>query len=197
MDYETIDAFCAASGAASICLRDESKMIFLMGIGSIGHDRASTIAVLRKKIEEIGTRQLIVFGSSGGSYSAVTYGVELGATRIICLGAQTSIHHFLEAGGDPRARMMIQRIKDQFDPSLLDLRRLWQTLPHPPHLDLYYGELNQNDAKHAHHLDKLENVALHPLVGVKSHNVILFMVRMGMLPKLFEIGAVNPQTQQD
>lgn len=192
LDCEAMDSFCAASGAATIFLRDETKMIFLMGIRSLAKGRAATVEALRDRLEAIGTRELIVFGSSGGSYSSVTYGLELGAARIIGLGAQTSIHHFLKPGGDPRVKLLIERIKEHFDPDLLDLKKVWQTFSEPPRLDLYFGAENRDDAAHANHMAGLDNVFLQPFPGLRRHDVLNSMVKSGMLAKFFEPGTISP-----
>lgn len=181
LDLDAMDAFCAASGAAAVYLRDFTRMAFLGGIRSLGHGRSATVKALRQKLADLGTRELVVIGVSAGTFSSVTYGVELGASRIAGLGAQTSIHHFLKAGGDPRARLMIERIKDQFDPAMLDLKILWGGLSKPPRLDLYFGELHANDAAHANHMAGLENVFLHPLAGLKQHNLIIPLMKTGAL----------------
>ena len=178
-DFEVLDAFAAQSGAATVFLRDHSFRLFIGGIKSLADDRAGTIDALRAKLEELKTERLFVVGLSSGGFSAMSYGRELGAEKLLGLSIATSIGRFLR-GEDRRARMLIARLNRSFKPEELDLNQVLPGIENKAPIDLYYGEENATDTGHSSDIGELEGVTLHPMPGHARHQVLPHLVRDGV-----------------
>ncbi|GGL78939.1 hypothetical protein GCM10011392_36780 [Wenxinia marina] len=180
-DHEIIDAVAAATGAATILLRDYTYRLFIGGVAELGPDRASTIAALREKLAELKTERLIVVGTSAGAYSAVSYGRELGAAETHGLGTPTSIGRFL-TGGDTRVKALIRKLSRSFPPEDLDLREVLPRIGGPATpIHLWFAANRATDRDHARDLAGLPGVELHPLEGQSEHQLLPRVIADGRL----------------
>ncbi|TFL17088.1 tetratricopeptide repeat protein [Jannaschia formosa] len=179
-----VDAFCAATGAASLFLRDHSYRLFIGGVGSLAPDRAGTIEALRHELVALNTERLIVVGQSSG-FSALNYGRELGAAAIYGLSIPSSIDRFL-TGPDSRARALIGKLRRSFPPEDLDLRIMLSALPSRAPIELHYGADRDTDRGHAEDLEGLEGVTLHPMEGHNAHQVMPQLIADGRFQRWLE-----------
>ncbi|PWJ12921.1 tetratricopeptide repeat protein [Jannaschia seohaensis] len=180
-----VDAFCAATGAASLFLRDHSYRLFIGGVGSLAPDREGTIEALRHELVALKTERLIVVGQSSGGFSALRYGRELGAAEIYGFGIPSSIERFL-TGPDSRARALIGKLRRTFPPEDLDLRTILPQIPSRAPIELYYGEDRDTDRGHAEDLEGMEGVTLHPQAGFNAHQVMPRLIADGRFQRWLE-----------
>jgi len=180
-----VDAFCAATGAASLFLRDHSYRLFIGGVGSLAPDRAGTIKALRHELLALNTTRLIVVGQSSGGFSALSYGRELGAAAIYGFSIPSSIERFL-TGPDSRARALIGKLRRTFPPEDLDLRSILPALPLRTPIELHYGADRDTDRGHAEDLEAMEGVSLHPMEGHNAHQVMPQLIADGRFQRWLE-----------
>jgi len=154
-----------------IYMRDHDRLGFLDGIKEMGGSYESTIEGLRELKTLMGIDRLMIIGLSTGGFTAVLYGLELGAERVAGYGAPTA---FTEAfvANDQRSRNVAARLRKQFPDRPHDLRPLLENHPNPPKVDLHYGELMLHDRRHAEHLSGLPSVEFHPLANYAGHPVM-------------------------
>ena len=116
----------------------------------------------------------------GGGYAAVRYGVDLGAERVIGIGAPTTLERdFIWRMGAGRA--VINRLERYIPEMMVDLRPFLENNSGAPRLDLYFGEDMGRDRAYAERLIDLPNVYLHPISGFPGHDVSAQLLRSGQL----------------
>lgn len=181
-DVALTDCFVAQAGATSVFLRDYQRRFFLLGVESLGADMDSTLASLRIRLAELGTRRLICIGSSAGGYGAMIYGLALGAERIVCLAAPTCMtEEFAREHGDTRGPMVRRKILEIPDPFGHDLRNRLVRAHVPQGVWMYFGAQSPIDRAHAEHLADLPDVVLKPLENFDRHNLVVPLILRGEL----------------
>ena len=94
-------------GAHIVYIRDHKKRFYVMGVSSLGHDYATSIAALRRIIDQLGARSVHCMGESAGVYGALQMGLDLGAQSVLCLAGPTELTRLSTqkgcAGKRPRA----------------------------------------------------------------------------------------------
>ncbi|MDO5604783.1 MAG: tetratricopeptide repeat protein [Paracoccus sp. (in: a-proteobacteria)] len=186
LDYPAFDAYLAAEGMGAVYLRDFSRRLFLCGVGTLGADFDTTIAALRARLAAMGTQHLVVLGSSAGGFAAVTYGLALGARRIVVCSGPTGITpELLAEMGDGRGKIVARRIQAALPPEKLDLRPMLRA--NPTDTLMFFGAGSVIDRRHAARLDGLPGVRLLPQEGVDGHDIMGHLLRSGAL-----IDALSP-----
>src|SRR5690606_34892337 len=66
-----------------IYMRDYNFSLYLSGVRSIGNMEES-VARIKQDIEKLGTKRLVLMGSSGGVFGALNYGQKLKADLVLC-----------------------------------------------------------------------------------------------------------------
>jgi len=164
------DRLLASAGYQSIFLRDRSRCGFACGIGSLAPTARDTIDILRERIASPDREELLVIGASGGGFSSLHYGIELGADRIIVFsGGTVCLPEDLEAVGDFRVPVIARRTRKRAGPR--DFVRPVREAP--PDILLHYPSDMAADAGHAHHLAGSPGVRLHAWPDARRHNIML------------------------
>ncbi len=78
-------------GAHIVYLRDRKNQFYVMGVSSLGHDYATSIAALRRLIDQLGARSVHCMGELAGVYGALQMGLDLGAQSVLCLSGPTEL----------------------------------------------------------------------------------------------------------
>ncbi|MGR3540301.1 MAG: tetratricopeptide repeat protein [Hasllibacter sp.] len=182
---QVVDAFAAAAGAATLVLRDYSYRLFIGGVPSMAPDRAGTVMALRNELMALRTKRLLVVGVSSGACSAITYGRELNAARILGLGAPSSVGRFMR-GEDRRARMLIAKLARSFPPTELDVATKLEEVGGDAPVELYYGDRNEADTGHAEELSEIPGTTLRPIEGLIHHQVLPEMILQGAFQRWLE-----------
>lgn len=167
------------AGTGLVFLQDFSRLFFLGGIASLGADVEETIAALRAMLPA-SVGELLGLGFSGGGYSALLYGLELGVTRYLLFSAPTD-------GGEEAMRHpesmapRYQRIRSVSTRHLVNLHDRVAARPDRPRIDLWFGADSPWDRCNAERMADLANVHLHPIQNCNTHDLLGFMQADGSL----------------
>ena len=113
-------------------------------------------------------------GPSAGGIGALSYGHAVGAERIICFSAPTTIETgFMNRIGDRRARAVLYRLKKFVPADRMEMRVLLDRLKYNGQIDMIYGADNQIDRSHSEQMDGYSSVTLYPVKGYDKHPSIL------------------------
>jgi hypothetical protein len=161
------------TGCPILYLKDKSKSVFLEGIGD-----APSVADLTGRIRETMTRlnccRTLVLGSSSGSFAALHYAHDIGASHLICLAGPTCIEPDDQRPPIQRLRQILERLNldaDAVDPRLKDSGC---------RVRYYYGEANARDSSYARHLAASGFAETIALGGHENHVVLDALCAMGI-----------------
>jgi hypothetical protein len=161
--------------ASLIYLNDPKNLAYLQGIQSLGPDRETTLAGLQEIIGSLGARRILCYGDSAGGFSALHYGVDLGAEAVLGTGAITNVA--LEFNAKLRQVRRIMPLHRHFPGLSVDLRERFAAVRQPPRTLLVYAENNWDDRLHAWHLSNLSCVTLRKVPNYAKHNVTLELIQ--------------------
>jgi hypothetical protein len=163
--------------ATLIYLRDFQRCSFLRGLLSFEMNRDRTIAELRRIIDRLEARRIVCYGTSGGVFAALHYGLDLGAEAVLCMAGITNRTPEFNAYTPHEDRMIdLQR---EMHNVTLDLRLLYMRASRPPRVHIIYGEDCWIDRIHAEHMSALPCATLQPIKNFGGHDVTLELIKRG------------------
>ncbi len=165
-----------------IYLRDLKSLGYLNGVEPLGQDLAGTLAGLRRRIAELGTRRTVCYGPSFGGYGALRYGLELGVGAVVLMSGLINMEAAFNEG--LHYTRTARRMQAAFPEEILDLRELYLASPKPPVVFAAYAEHNWDDRIHAEHLIGLDGVVPIQAPGAKTHNTTMELMRTGRFDDL-------------
>jgi hypothetical protein len=182
----------ASLGGTVVYLRDYARMFFIDGIASIPGGYVETLAELRRRLAEMGIRRIFCYGNSAGVFSALRFGLDLGAEAVLAFsGPSNLMPAFIQENSlsVDYGMLLLDRLSEA-----IDLRPAFLRAQPPPRLRFYYGEDNDNDRHQAENLAGLPTVSLHPLNGYGDHNAIREVVMRGQFKEALHwlVGKVEP-----
>jgi hypothetical protein len=165
-----------------IYLRDFNFCLYLAGVRSIGNMEES-VARIRQDLDALGTKRVIVAGSSAGVFGALNYGYRLKADQVLCFAGPTSLNAGkLEASERP-SYIRIQEMIDEGVIEEPDMRTAYQESG--IRVRYFYGAEYEFDQVQVQTLEGLPNVTIEPLVDWPRHIVIAEMARRNLLKGVF------------
>lgn len=168
-----------------LTLSDPQRMFLMGGFASIG-DYPATIAWLRGIIAAWGVTRVYCVGFSAGGYPAIRYGLDLGATRVICFAGPTDLSD-KTMSKDERATALIARTRRYLPHMAIDLRPLIEAQGDgAPEIVCYYGAAMPLDVMHAENIAGLPTVSLRPIPGLQGHNVMTHLKDQGELKAVLD-----------
>ncbi|MFN3293243.1 MAG: hypothetical protein ACK4S2_01815 [Gemmobacter sp.] len=165
---EWVDAFCAAQNHSAIYLRDPEMTLFQGGVPSLVPDLGGGLEALRDRSHRLETRRVICRCTSGGGFGAIRYGLGLGAAHVLCASPPTGLLA-AERVGDPRAKLLVQRMEAQFGRDALDLAQDFGASAGATQRTIWFGADARENAAHARHVEGLPGVSLVPVPGYAGH----------------------------
>ena len=179
-----------------VYIKDFQNLSGGAGLPTLGPDRDSAIAALRRIVREIGGKTIYSFGVSLGGYAALYYGLELEAVSVLSLcGAADYTPHFVSTIGPiPKAYLALCERAPDYLKSLRDsciasadrTRVLW-----------VYSARFPRDQMQAERIAGLSNVEL-IAVNYAQHNVIDPLIRRGeFLPLLDRFLTFEPAAKRN
>jgi hypothetical protein len=165
-------------GCHLVFVRDARKIGHLGGIEGLGHDYASSLAALRTLVERLGAFEIATMGMSLGGYAALRYGLDLGADRVLGLGAYTNVTPGqVETTGDDA----LTRIARAVPSMAIDLLPLYAGAERPPRVALWYGADHKGDRQQAERFSAVQGVELRALAELGEHDVLRQMMSSGQI----------------
>ena len=163
-----------------VFLADNSQVMYLNGVDSLGGTFEQTLEKLRTLIGEWGITDLLTFGNSAGGYGAMLYGAHLGARRILSIAGPSR----LDPEFEPRVVSFsrVEVLQEVRKTRSLDLAHVLPPLAPLPRIDCYYALDCAEDVAQAQNIAHLRSVVLHPIPS-GGHAVMLAMDKTGDLRK--------------
>jgi hypothetical protein len=162
-----------------VYIRDESLRLHFCGIHGLGSDYSASIQALGQALRSRGWGPLHTFGESSGGYTALRFGLDLGARAVLSMSGPTSMAGDTERN-DPRL-VRFYRDAPQF---AVDLLPLYRASAKRPRLLLCYGEDNAYDTRMAQRMAELPGTELVPFAGFAGHSTFIEAMRTRTLAPL-------------
>ena len=153
-----------------VYLKDRKDCLYVMGVSSLGRDYATSIAALRRLIDQLGAPSVHCMGNSAGVYGALQMGLDLGAQSVLCLAGPTELV--------PRSAGTLRGVTD-IDSAMLTVRGRYESAHVYPRIRHIYGGANDRDREQAELLAGMEGVELVPLADWPHHLVIDALIETG------------------
>jgi len=167
-----------------VYIRDLRELNGACGYATLGADRASAFAGLRRIAEDAGGKRIYTFGVSIGGFPAMYYGLGLEAVAILNLAGPTDFTaDFVNSLGTLGPTWTsIRAIAPDFT---LNLWHSYVSAAHKPRVLIAYGAGNPEDRGQAERMAGLPNVEL-VAVDCGEHNVIDPLIQQGeFMPLLY------------
>jgi hypothetical protein len=163
------------------------------GFPSLGPDRASAVAALRRMAGEVNGKRIYTLGVSLGGYSALHYGLQLHAVAALNLAGRTDLTPNFVAGLEPLSQDYLSLC--QFAPDYTkNSRDSYASAEQRPHVLIAYSAGHPIDRQQAERMAGLPNVEL-IAVDHAQHNVVDPLVRRGeLLPLLNRLLSIERRT---
>jgi hypothetical protein len=173
----------------SAFLRDHYAAWYHRGVVDVGPGIDSVVDRLRLLENE--ADRIVMIGNSAGGYAALLFGALLGR-EAHAFSPQTFIDpDLLRAAGDDRWDEELEALlaSGRFDGRYADLAPVLAESEGSFHL--YYGALNDEDAKHVDHVRAIESVTAHEIED-SDHRVVKVLRDSGWL-RSFLLGMAEPR----
>jgi hypothetical protein len=170
-----------------IYIKDFRDLYGTRGYASLGPDRASSVAALRRLARDLGGKRIYVLGASFGGYPALYYGLQVGAEGVFSLGGMTDLTRDFNESLGPLPRHYLNFIQ-QVPEHATNLRDIYAAAERPPHVLLAFSAEHPRDRPQAERLAGLPTVELISVSGESHHNVVHPLIRKGQfLPLLLRL----------
>lgn len=172
-----------------VILRDFERMLYLLGIGSVGPLDAS-ITKIREILLSLGTKKTVTIGNSAGGFGALHYGALLDASASVVFAPPVNIPHTVNnLRKRARLRNGLVEMRDAGRIEWPDMPAIFHAKPNI-RAEIFYGELNDLDRTHAEHMAGLDNVKLTMIEGATGHGLLGMVAEQGKLEAALD-DAVN------
>jgi hypothetical protein len=170
--------------ASLVYIKDLQELWGGCGFPTLGPDRASAVAALRRIADQLGGKRIYTMGVSKGGYAALYYGLALEAVAALNLGGATDLRpDFVESLGPVEQQYL--KLRELAPDYTLNLRDCYACAPRKPHVLLAYSAGHPRDRRQAHQMAGLPNVEL-VAVDYGHHNTIDPLIRNGEFMSLLE-----------
>jgi pimeloyl-ACP methyl ester carboxylesterase len=163
-------------GCHLVFVRDGRKLGHLAGIEGLGADYPSALAALRLVVEQLGATEIATMGMSLGGYAALRYGLDLGADRVLGLGAYTNVK---PGEVQTNGKDALTRIARTVPAMAIDLLPLYRAAERPPRVALWYGADHNGDREQAERFSAVGGTELKALADLDDHDVLRQMMSTG------------------
>lgn len=168
-------------------LRDPNMMWFQKGSPGIGDDVPGVLAFIQNVIAQERIRRVVTIGNSGGGFSALLFGVMLGADEIHAFNPPTR----LRGPEDTSAPDQLEALTKEKGNAIpyLDLREIMRKHLQPrTKIYIHYSRGERRDKRHAKYLGEFSNVRLFEFPSV-THHMARFFAERAMLTPLLQVAA--------
>jgi hypothetical protein len=163
-----------------VYLRDAKYCLHLAGIPGLGDDYTSCVTRLQALCAQRGWGETHALGVSTGGYSALRYGLDLGAQAVLSFSGPSD----LTPHADPAKRAAQFRQLHKTVPGMaVDLLPLYRSSTRRPRLLLCFGEGNAYDARMAQRMAEFPETELVPF-AFKGHTSFIEALRQRQVETL-------------
>ena len=170
-----------------IYLNDNQSQAFLKGVESLGNTETATIARLHEIIIELGSKNVITMGASGGGFAAVRYGALLKANLAISFSGPTYLDRLVKETRTSLSNpwYVVNKIWEKEEDLQKDLLPIIRSHPKTKVLH-FYGQHALTDKENAERIAQEPQVTVNPVAGVSDHWVMLHLIAQGKLPRILD-----------
>lgn len=180
----TLHTLLAPFGANIIYLRDRQRLGGINGLESVAGNYAGTVAALKKMVPA-SSKRLLCFGMSAGGYSALRYGLDMGAEKVLCMGSPTDVSA-AAAEADGRAKAVWRRLNKVAPEMARDMRAMYACNDKRPRVEMWYGSEMPQDRMHAEHMRGLDGVTVRAIPKCDRHGVLWHLIGEQRAEGIFE-----------
>ena len=165
-----------------IFVKDFWQCWYQKGLLGLTKNIEETISFLQKEISDINPKKVIFVGTSAGGYASIVFGILLNVNEVLSFAPQTHIAQNIFS----KFKSEDSRITDiNFESPYLDISKILKTHSYSGKINIYFGERNKTDKKHAINLSQFKCVNLIEL-PTDSHNTAKYLKDQGKLNSIFE-----------
>ena len=177
LSLNALDHFLRRLDTHVIYLSDHSATMYLNGLVSIGPGYDNLLRMLKKQLDILAPREILVLASSAGGFVGLRAAVDLEARCFAGMSIRTTF--------SPSNSMLMSPLEERavaacrYPEMLIDLRPLIEATTYPPCIQLYCGDRSELDAAHARNLAGIPRVEVNYLKDYGAHDAISGLIAMG------------------
>lgn len=175
---------------SKIFIRDFDQCWYHAGLHGCSHDIGSTASYLRREIDRIGARRVVLVGNSMGGFAAMLFAALLGTGEVIAFAPQTFISPSLRMRHhDRRWPRQIAKVwwRGLFGQKIWDLKPLLASSGASLNVSVFVSPNDHLDAIHARHIEGLPGVTVYRIDG-GGHDLVRVLRDSGRLPAIMLAG---------
>jgi hypothetical protein len=169
-------------GVNVVYLLDESQSLHFGRIRGLSEDYGGCLNGLKALLGARGWNETYTYGVSSGGFSALRYGVDLGARGVLSMSGPSNLVRQPGVTPDPR----LEHFYRTLPAFAIDLLPLYRKSARTPRLLLCYGELNEYDKGMARRMAEFPGTSLIPFEGFAGHSTFIEALRNGRLGPLLQ-----------
>ena len=167
-----------------ILIKDPSRCFTMCGVPRLGPNYDTNLARLRRILRRLGADEVYCIGFSSGGFSALKFGLDLGARGVLAFGTPTTLDINDDPGSDLKKYPQLTAIYRKARHLATSMATAYKTqLPHPA-VTLVYGENHARDTFCASLMRGIPGVALDPLSAYGGHSTYTEAMLRGRIPAL-------------
>jgi hypothetical protein len=162
-------------GVNVVYMLDESESVHFGRIRGLGKGYEECLGKLKALLGARGWNEIYMYGVSSGGFSALRYGLDLGAHAVLSMSGPTNLTREEVVTPDPRLDHFYRNLPAY----AIDLLPLYRNSARRPRLLLCYGELNEYDKSMAQRMAEFPGTDLIPFAGFAGHSTFIEALRNG------------------
>ena len=167
-----------------VYVRDERRVFHFGGLNGLGVDYESSVASLRHLIAGLGATQVYAMGGSGGGYSALRFGLDLGAAAVMSFSGPTTL---APDQLRPEKLFLIEKLLEVAPAMAADLVPLYAGTAQPPRAILCFGDGHRYDPGQARRMSPVANAQLCALAGYNNHDTLAYFAVHRQFDRMFHL----------
>lgn len=169
-----------------IFLRDWERLLYMLGVDSIG-DQKETVAEIKRLSNEMGAKRIVTAGNSGGGFGALEYAIYLEADACLAFAPPVDLNYTVSSVRRRMRTKITNRLVEFRDVGQIawpDMPKLYRERP-GTRAEIFYAEGNDVDRTHAERMSGLPNVKLSMIEGATAHGLLRQLAAQGGLESAF------------
>lgn len=163
-------------GLHVIAVRDRTRRCFgLRGLDGLGDRYETSLDTLRQLLDRLDAREVFLAGASAGGYSALRFGLDLGADGVLGLCAPTTLDLADQQGASLARYPQLAALYRNLPAMPLDMLREYAAAARRPRIVLVYSLGHERDAWLAGRMAALPGVRLRPAPAEVGHRVMRWL----------------------
>ena len=166
-----------------VYLQDLGRSGYVFGLQAFGQGYTGTLEGMQRLIASLDFPEVFVIGSSAGGWSAMRYGLDLKATRVLGISPGTDLTDVQAERAEAARTLGLGGVNGEvaWPPGSMDLLTLYGEAARPPELILAFGGGHAKDREASRRMGVLPNVTLHEVPDYDRHDVMAELIANGSI----------------